>query len=61
MVVKQDAFWVQQTFQIIPEHGGHFCEKLESKLWSNKHTEFPEVEYIVCCLESYMMYSLTHL
>ena len=43
---------MQQMFQIIPEHGGHFCKQLETELRNNKHTNFPEVEYIMYCLES---------
>lgn len=52
---------MQEMFQIIAEHGGRFCKQLESELWNNKHTNFPEVEYIKYCLESYMMDSLIHI
>lgn len=61
MIVKQDPFWIQQTFQINPERGDHFCKQLESKLRNNEDTNFPELEYTVYCLESYTMDSLIHL
>lgn len=52
---------MQEMFQILAEHGGHFCKQLESKLRNNKYTNFPDVEYIKYCLESYMMDSLIHI
>ncbi|XP_074754928.1 lymphocyte antigen 96 isoform X6 [Athene noctua] len=51
----------KQMFQIILEHGRHFYKQLESELRNNKHTNFLEVDYIMYCLESYMMDGLTHL
>ncbi|XP_066849196.1 lymphocyte antigen 96 isoform X2 [Anser cygnoides] len=49
-----------KTLQINPGHRGCFCKQLESNLGNMKHSNFPEVEHIMFCVESYEMESLNH-